>query len=501
MPSFMYFFLAAGALIVGYAVYSRVIEACFGANEKYVTPAKAMADGVDFVVMPTWKVFLIQLLNIAGVGPVFGPILGALYGPAALFWIVLGSIFAGGVHDYFSGMLSCRSCGDSVPDIVGENLGNFFKQFMRVFAIILLLLVGVVFVTAPAGILANLVDRLIPSLNAKQLTVVFVGIIFFYYFLATLLPIDKIIGRFYPFFAVVLIFMAVGVLGGLIFKGYEFYPTLELPETAQQYLTDLPLWPVMFITIACGALSGFHATQSPMMARCLDNEKHGRGIFYGAMVAEGLIALIWATAGMIAFYDPTSFNLSADILMNPAKINPGQVVTEVSFSLLGLTGGALAIVGVVILPITSGDTAFRAARLTIADIFRVNQRAYSSRIMIALPLFAVGIALTFIDFGVIWRYFGFANQGLATVVLWAGAAYLVRKGSKMHWVASIPATFMTAVCAAYICLAQIGFSLDPTLSQYIGVGAGALALLAFLAAGRRFRANPVEAFTPCGERI
>ncbi|MDR2162170.1 MAG: carbon starvation protein A [Desulfovibrio sp.] len=476
MPTVFYFLLSVAALILGYFVYSRIIEKIFGAKEERLTPAHSMNDGVDYMAMPTWKVFLIQLLNIAGVGPVFGPIMGALYGPAALLWVVLGSIFAGAVHDYFSGMMSIRYHGKSLPDVVGYTLGNGFKQFMRAFSLLLLVLVGVVFVAAPAGLLANL--------TGMGSATLFVVIIFLYYFLATILPIDLIIGRLYPIFAVVLLIMAFGVAGGLIVEGKAFY---SWAEWTNQHPKGLPLWPLMFITIACGAISGFHATQSPMMARCMLNERHGRSVFYGAMIAEGIIGLIWATAGM-TFYDSAQSLAAA---MGP-KNNAALVVNEVCLTLLGSVGGVLAILGVVVLPITSGDTAFRAARLLIADVLRSDQQRIDRRLFIAVPLFAVGIALANVDFSILWRYFGFANQSLATVVLWSGAAYAVRKGTN-HWLLTLPATFMTAVCSTYLYNATIGLNLPYDLSVILGLVSAAVALGVFLARANWFRTNvPLE---------
>ncbi len=485
MPSVFYFLFAAGCLIGGYLLYSRVIERVFGADPTCPTPSCTMPDGVDFVKMPPFKLFLIQLLNIAGVGPVFGPILGAIYGPWALVWIVAGSIFAGGVHDYFSGMMSTRSAGRSIPDVVGENLGVFFKQLMRVFSVILLLLVGVVFVNAPAGMLTGLTAKYFTSMDAEGVKYMWVGIIFVYYFLATLLPIDKIIGPIYPIFSVILVIMAVGVFGGLVWGGYEFYPEAAF---VNQHPQGAPLWPLMFVTIACGALSGFHATQSPLVARCIPDENCGRGIFYGAMIAEGLIALVWATAGMSFFYN-SGTNLFDFLAAN--NNNAGVVVNTISLTLLGPVGGVLAILGVVILPITSGDTAFRAARLTIADAMNYSQKANLNRLFIALPLFVMGVVLSQVDFRTIWQYFGFSNQALATVVLWTAAAYIVRRGSAWHWVASLPATFMTSVCAAFIAYDRIGFQLSFPYSAAIGVASAIVALGFFLMSCGRFRANPV----------
>ncbi len=454
------FFASVGALLLGYFIYGNLVDRIFGADQARPTPAITMADGVDYLTMPTWKVFLIQLLNIAGLGPIYGPILGALYGPVALIWIVFGCIFGGAVHDYFSGMLSVRYNGQSVPDVVGHNLGNGFKQFMRVFSVILLILVGVVFFLGPAELIQSLT-----GINIKVL----IAIIIAYYFLATILPIDKIIGRIYPVFGAILIFMAVGTIAMLIFQGYELFPQKTFANINPQ---DLPLWPLMFITIACGAVSGFHATQSPMMARCLPNEKYGRSVFFGSMIAEGVIALIWATLAMSFFHTPETLN---QVL---AEGGPGLVVNKVSIALLGQFGGVLAIIGVVVLPITSGDTAFRSARLIIADIFKISQKEQSKRLMIAIPLFAVGFIISLSDFGLIWRYFGWANQTLAAVVLWTAAIYLV-KNNKLHWIATIPAIFMTAVVTSFIANSGIGFNLPMAVSNWIGIGSAIVATLAF----------------------
>lgn len=474
----MILFLACvGLLILGYVVYGRFVDRLFGADPSRSTPAVTLQDGVDYIELPTWKVFLIQLLNIAGLGPIYGPILGALYGPVALIWIVFGCVFAGAVHDYFSGMLSVRYDGQSIPDVVGYNLGNGFKQFMRGFSVILLILVGVVFFLGPAALLQSLTGL---DLN------LLIAIIIAYYFLATILPIDKIIGRIYPLFGAVLIFMAVGLMTMLMVKGYEFYPQKTFQNVNPQ---ELPLWPLMFITIACGAISGFHATQSPMMARCLPNERYGRSIFYGSMITEGIIALIWATLAISFFHTPDLLN---EVL---ADGGPGLVVNRVSTSLLGGFGGLLAIIGVVVLPITSGDTAFRSARLIIADIFKLSQKNRVKRLTIAVPLFAIGFLISLSDFGLIWRYFGWANQTLATVVLWAAAMYLVRKG-KIHWVATIPAIFMTAVVVTFIANSAIGFNLPMALSTSIGIGAAVVSVVAFFWKSRTIAVSPPQA----GER-
>ena len=428
MPSWMYFVLALAGLLAGYCVYGAIVEKVFGPDPNRPTPACKMPDGVDYVEMSPTKVFLIQLLNIAGLGPVFGPILGALYGPIALLWVVIGCVFA----------------------------------------VVLLILVGVVFVAGPAGLLSQLTG---------MHSMLFVAIIFAYYFLATILPVDKIIGRVYPFFAVLLVFMAVGLLGALAFKGYTFYSNIEWTMHSP---SGLPAWPLVFITIACGACSGFHATQSPLMARCINNEKHGRKIFYGAMIAEGVIGLIWVTLGM-SFYSDTAALAAA---LGP-KGNAALVVNNISVELLGVFGGALAVLGVVVLPVTSGDTAFRAARLTIADAIGYDQRPHKNRLMIAVPLFVVGVALNFIPFGMLWRYFGFANQALAAIMLWAAAAYLLHRG-KFHWIASVPACFMTAVSAVYICFEKtMGFGMSYELSNIVGIAIALICFALLLTAGRK----------------
>ncbi len=447
----LWFLMCLGILVGGYFTYGVFVEKVFGPKPALKTPAHAMTDGVDYVPMSNPKVWLVQLLNIAGLGPVFGPILGALYGPVALLWIVFGCIFAGAVHDYFSGMLSVRANGASVPDVVGNHLGGALKQFMNVFAVVLLLLVGVVFVLGPAKLLADL--------SAMDVAI-WTAIIFAYYILATILPIDQIIGRFYPFFGGLLIFMSVGLLVGLVASGKGFFPA-GVDFFANMHPTDLPLWPLVFITIACGAVSGFHATQSPMMARCMQNESNGRFIFYGAMIAEGVIALIWCTLGL-SFYDsPEALNASM------AAGGPAKVVHEVSTSLLGGFGGLLAILGVVILPITSGDTAFRAARLIIAEFVKLPQKAMTRRLMISIPLFVVGFLVSKAPFDTIWRYFGWANQTTAMIMLWTAAAYLLRH-RKLHWICTIPAMFMTVVTVTYIANAKIGFGVPMEMATLIG---------------------------------
>ncbi|MFV0450260.1 MAG: carbon starvation protein A [Vibrio sp.] len=468
----LWFLTCVAALLAGYFIYGAIVEKIFGINEKRKTPAHTKADGVDYVPMSTPKVYLVQLLNIAGVGPIFGPIMGALYGPAAMLWIIIGCIFAGAVHDYFSGMLSIRNGGASVPTMTGRYLGNGAKHFMNIFAIVLLLLVGVVFVSAPAGMITNLINEQ-TDLTVSMTTMVV--IIFAYYILATIVPVDKIIGRFYPLFGALLIFMSVGLITAIAFSSeHQILGGFE-PSDMFSNLNpkDMPLWPALFITIACGAISGFHATQSPLMARCIENEKNGRFVFYGAMIGEGIIALIWCAIAL-SFFDSLEGLQTA-----VANGGPGNVVYSASFGLLGVFGGIIAFLGVVILPITSGDTAFRSSRLILAEYFNMEQKTLRNRLFMALPLFVIGGILTQVDFGIIWRYFGFANQVTAVMMLWTASAYLLRH-NKFHWITTVPAAFMTSVCITFILNnGSLGFGQSMQLSTIIGVVA-ALAITAYV---------------------
>ncbi|HDS1198169.1 carbon starvation protein A [Shewanella algae] len=451
----MWFLLCVGLLIGGYFIYGTFVEKIFGINNKRQTPAYAQTDGVDYVPMSKGKVYLIQLLNIAGVGPIFGPILGALYGPAAMLWIVIGCIFAGAVHDYFSGMLSVRNGGQSVPNLAGKYLGKGAKNFMNIFAIILLLLVGVVFISAPAGLLGKLTGGSVG---------LFVGIIFVYYLIATIVPVDKIIGRLYPFFGALLLFMSVGLTIAIVLSSeHTLLPGFEAGDFLQNLNPDnAPLWPALFITIACGAVSGFHATQSPLMARCVENESNGRFVFYGAMIGEGIIALIWCAVAL-SFFDGVE-GLKAGMDGNPAN-----VVYSASTGLLGAVGGFMAVLGVIILPITSGDTAFRSARLILSEYFNMPQTEMPKRLMLAIPLFIIGAILTQVDFGVIWRYFGVANQATAVMMLWTASAYLLRH-NKLHWICTIPAMFMTTVVISFLLNSStLGAGLPMTVSTISGI--------------------------------
>ncbi|MEW4220310.1 carbon starvation CstA family protein [Rossellomorea marisflavi] len=460
-------------LIIGYFTYGKFIEKLFGVKEQRPTPAYAKKDDVDYVPMGTWKNSMIQLLNIAGVGPIFGPIMGALYGPVAFLWIVLGSIFAGAVHDYLTGMISIRNGGAHLPQLAGRFLGKTMKHVVNAFSVLLLLLVGTVFVTAPAALIADLTPAWI-SLG------VIIGAIFVYYIAATLLPVDKIIGKVYPLFGALLLISAVGIGGGLIVTGADI-PEITL---ANLHPDQIPIFPLLFLTISCGALSGFHATQSPIISRTTKNEKNGRKIFYGMMILEAIIAMIWAAAAMSIFP-------AGELNSILAESGPAGVVSEVSMLMLGSIGGTLAILGVIVLPITSGDTSFRSARMIIADYINVKQLKITNRLWIALPLFVVSIALTQIDFNILWRYFSWANQSTAMIALWVGAMYLGLQ-RKPHWVATLPAIFMTMVTFTYILNSPIGFGLPMNLS-YMGAGlVTAAAIVAFAYTLRKRLAGGVE---------
>lgn len=457
------FIISIILLILGYVVYGKVVAKVFGEDTNRVTPAIANPDGVDYVAMPWWKIFLIQFLNIAGLGPIFGAIMGVMFGPSAFLWIVFGSIFGGAVHDYLSGMLSMRRNGASLPELVGEQLGTGVKQFMRAFSLILMVLVGAVFVSGPAGLLAGMVDVISVTW--------WIIIIFAYYMLATLLPIDKLIGKIYPLFGFALLFMAVGILVSL------FINKAPIPEItsglASQHPQGFPIFPMMFVSIACGAVSGFHATQSPMMARCMTNERYGRPCFYGAMIAEGVVALIWAAAAS-SFFGSVG-GLQEYVASLPATANKAaEVVNLISNSWLGRVGGFLAILGVVAAPITSGDTALRSARLIAADFLHIDQKPILKRLMVAVPLFVGTFILLQINFDIIWRYFAWSNQTLSVFTFWALTVYLYKE-KRNYWITLLPALFMTAVCSAYIMVAPEGFGFP----LYIGYIAAALVCVTF----------------------
>ena len=457
------FLIALAVLVGGYFIYGALIDRIIATDPSRKMPAYEMRDDVDYLPMPTWKVFLIQFLNIAGLGPIFGAIMGVMFGPAAFLWIVLGTIFAGAVHDFLSGVISIRMGGASLPEIVGHELGTEVKQVMRGFSVILLVLVGAVFVLTPADILAGLTP------DALDRTV-WISVILGYYMLATLLPIDKLIGNLYPLFGIALLFMAVGLLGYLLF-GNAGIPIDFSTGFANQSADPVhhPIFPMMFVSIACGAISGFHATQSPMMARCLKNERLARPIFYGAMVAEGIVALIWAAAA-IAFTG--GYGELGEYL--GANGGAGGLVHNISIEWLGSFGGILAIIGVVAAPITTGDTALRSARLIAADFLKIDQTKIIKRLLLSLPIFAATYIIMQTDFSILWRYFAWCNQTLAVFTLWAITVYLGKRGGA-YIVAMLPAMFMTCVCITYILFAPEGLGLNYSLS--VGIGATASLVL------------------------
>ena len=472
------FCVALVLLVLGYVIYGAVVEKVFGVDPSRKTPCYTMADGVDYTPMPTWKVFLIQFLNIAGTGPIFGALLGVLYGPSAYLWIVFGCIFGGAVHDYLSGMISLRKKGASLPEIVGDELGSGIRLVMRVFSLVLMVLVGAVFVTTPAGLLASLT----PDWGAWGSATFWSVVIFVYYILATLLPIDALIGRIYPVFGFALLFMAVGVLAG-IFTHDGWMPEITSAFENHHPNKELSIFPMLFITIACGAISGFHATQSPMMARCMKNEKLGRRVFYGAMITEGVVALIWAAAG-IKFAG--SYENLLRLMAPDGNSNPAIVVNAICHDCMGTFGAVLAILGVVAAPVTSGDTAFRSARLITADFLHYNQSSVWRRLAVSLPLFVIAAVLMNINFDILWRYFAWFNQTLSIFTLWAVTVWLARKG-KAFYVTLFPALFMTAVCTSYILVAPEGFSLPHAPSCVAGVVMAVVLLGVFVRWYSRFK--------------
>ena len=469
------FFVCLFILIGGYFTYGKFVENTFGPDDRE-TPAVRINDGVDYVVMPEWKLFLVQLLNIAGLGPIFGALTGAEWGPVVFLWITFGTVFAGGVHDYFSGMLSERSDGASISEVTGNYLGLGMKNVMRVFSVVLLIMVGTVFAVGPAGLIVTLIKEG-GSANAiltnKEM---WLWIILLYYLIATFCPIDKIIGKIYPVFGICLIAMALGVGIGIFTHGYQ------IPEIfthfGNEHPTGLPIWSFMFITVACGAISGFHATQSPLMARCMKSEKQGRFVFYGAMVAEGIIALIWAAAGC-AIYG------GAKLL--EAGGGNSTTVYDICKTTMGSLGMVLAMMGVIACPITSGDTAFRSARLTIADWFKIDQNDFKKRGILTIPILGAGAVISHLDYAIVWRYFSWTNQTLAMIVLWAASMYLYRE-KKNYWITAVPAVFMSAVSMTYFfcapeCLGAIG--LTTTVAYPAGIILAAVFLLLFMRATKQ----------------
>ena len=461
------FLICLIALVAAYFLYGAYLDRVCQIDEKATVPSAALYDGVDYIPMPRWRTFLIQLLNIAGVGPIFGAIMGACFGPVAFLWITLGGIFVGAMHDYVSGVILLRNDGLSLPEIVGRYLGSGMLQLMRVISMVLLILVGVVFMRSPASIMMEMV----PAVSYWW----WIAIILFYYFIATMLPIDKLIGKVYPLFGAALIIMALGLLAVLLFGEYTIPDlTFATLRNFQPNAEAMPIVPTLFITIACGAISGFHATQSPLMARCMNNERESRVVFYGAMIAEGIVAMIWATAAIAYCGGPEGLNnamtdvgteINGQIIRNAQA---ADLVDLICRSWLGKVGAVIAILGVVICPITSGDTAFRSLRLSIADMFSYDQKPIAKRLIVCLPIFAVAFLFCKVDFSTAWSYLGIANQTLATLVMWTGAAYLIAKG-KPHWMCSVPAAFLTFVCVSFILTAPIGFQLSPTVGYAVGI--------------------------------
>ncbi|GAA0563219.1 MULTISPECIES: carbon starvation CstA family protein [Rheinheimera] len=478
------FFISIAILLLGYKLYSPFVEKQAAIDPSAVTPQERLHDGVDYVAIHPVKAFLIQFLNVAGVGPIFGPILGAVYGPVALVWIVIGNVVGGAVHDYFSGVMSLKEDGKSLPEIAGHYYNVIFKGFMLIFTAMLLFFVGVVFIMSPAGLLSNLsfFEGTILAGNTFWVLVILA-----YYFLATLLPIDKIITKLYPMFGALMIVMTSLIAISILLEAphlpqvndiFAYFDSHEHHDFLTPNPDGAPIWPLLFLTITCGAISGFHSTQSPMIARCLTNEKYARPVFYGAMMCEGIVACVWALAGISAF--PGGY---VELKAMLAQGGPGLVVNHIANSYLGVFGGVMAILAVAIFPITSGDTAFRSLRLTIMDAFNISQTTLH-RLLLAVPLLGVAYLMTFLDFSLIWRYFAFSNMLLSTSVLWLATKYLFDRGT-FHWIASIPAVIGTAITVAYIATAGIGFNLPATYSKPIGVAVAVLVLIGLFVAHQK----------------
>ena len=477
------FFISFVALVLGYLLYGKFVSKVFAPDDRK-TPAVVINDGIDYVPMPNWKIFMIQFLNIAGTGPIFGAIMGAKFGPAAYLWIILGCIFAGATHDFFSGMLSMRNNGADLPALIGKYLGKTPRNVMLVFCVVLLIMVGTVFVYSPAEILGHISGG----------SLLWIIVIFAYYVVATMLPIDKIIGKIYPIFSFSLLFMAVALIVILLIK-MPVLPELwdglgNMAKEQDPSFTD-NIFPCLFITIACGAISGFHATQSPLMARCLKSEKMGRPIFYGSLITEGLVALVWATVAMWFFYDSPTPGYEQLAAAKGFHTSAPMVVTTVCQDWLGILGGVLAILGVVAAPITSGDTAFRSARLIVASALKLNQKPKMNRLYVCLPIFVVSIALLSWQssnpdgFNVIWQYFGWSNQTLSVFTLWAITVYLVRK-NKPYVITLLPALFMTGVCSTYLFISKQAFGLQEDLAYYLGILTVIIAMVWFVVWIRKY---------------
>ena len=474
------FFVCFAILLIGYFVYGGIVAKTLGPDDRE-TPAVYKNDGVDYVVLPLWKLFMIQLLNIAGLGPIFGALTGALWGPVVFLWITFGTIFIGGVHDYFSGMMSEREDGKSISEVCGIYLGPVMKNIMRVFSVVLLVMVGTVFAAGPAGLLKELFSE--SGMTGAWVNYqMWLTIILVYYFIATFVPIDAIIGRVYPLFGICLIIMAVGVIGGIITKGFA------IPEITENFRNlhpaGTPIWSAMCITVACGAISGFHSTQSPLMARCMASEKQGHFVFYGAMVAEGVIALVWAAAGCALYAKAAETGLSTGLNEIIAKGQP-VAIYDVCHRTMGGIGIALAMLGVIVCPITSGDTAFRSARYTLADWIGWEQKSYSKRLVLAVPLLLVGGYLAFDgNYNAIWQHFSWTNQTLAMIVLWTASMFLY-KNKKNYWITVVPATFMSAVSATFFISGKIYLNMSSTIAYPGGIIVAILFLALFIRATKK----------------
>lgn len=475
------FFICLALLIGGYFVYGKMVDNTFGTDDRE-TPAVRINDGVDYVVMPQWKLFLVQLLNIAGLGPIFGALQGALWGPVVFLWITFGTIFAGGVHDYFSGMLSERNDGASISEVCGIYLGGLMKNVMRVFSIVLLVMVGTVFAVGPAGLIVTLFQNngAAGLVTNKEF---WLWVILAYYFIATFISIDKIIGKIYPVFGICLIIMAVGVATGIFTKAEFVIPEIW-SNFHNMHPKGTPIWSVMFITVACGAISGFHATQSPLMARCMKSEKQGHFVFYGAMVCEGVIALIWAAAGCSLYAVTGGLNTG---LQEALANGQSAAIYDVCKKTMGGIGIALAMLGVIACPITSGDTAFRSARLVVADWFKIDQKAYASRLKLCIPLLAAGAIIGHLDYTIVWRYFSWTNQTLAMIVLWTASMYLYKE-KKNYWLTAVPATFMSAVSMTYFFYAGECLNLGTTVAYPAGIILAVVFLGIFMRATKKQQA-------------
>ena len=440
------FFVCLALLVASYFLYGGLLGRIVKLDDKAPVPSSTHYDGVDYIPLPRWRIFLIQLLNIAGTGPIFGAVLGACYGPVAFLWITLGGIFMGAMHDFLAGVISLRNGGRSLPETVGKYLGEGMRKFTVVMIPLLMILVGGVFIVTPSKILVSMtgIDYL-----------VWVAIIIAYYFVATVLPVDKIIAKIYPVFGAALIFMALSMFGVILFGGYDV-PELTSFENLHSKAEALPIIPTLFISIACGAISGFHATQSPLMARCMTDERQSRPIFFGAMISESVIALIWAAVAMAFFGGVEGLNSAMADMNNDA----GTAVSTITITTLGTVGSILALLGMVAAPITSGDTAFRSARLIVADMLHIEQRSLVKRLLVSTPLFVLGVGIAFIDFDVIWRYFAWSNQALSVITLWMITAWLMRRHARYALISLLPAIFMTFICASFVFVS----------AQFVGMG-------------------------------